>query len=96
VQEGCVNETVAALDAESRSEATSDPAVRAVLRRISDDEAAHAELAWRFVHWALTTGGHDTIYAVRSALRAPVPSSLDDISRVAWREVIEPVAAQLG
>jgi hypothetical protein len=30
-----------------------DPAVRKALTRIADDEARHAELAFRFVAWAL-------------------------------------------
>ncbi len=52
-REGCIGETVAALQACEALALCEDPAVAAVLRRISADEARHAELAWRFVDWAL-------------------------------------------
>jgi hypothetical protein len=56
-REGCVNETVAALTATEQARAATDPALRATLERIARDEADHAELAWRFVNWALRVGG---------------------------------------
>jgi hypothetical protein len=52
-REGCVGETVAALEAAEALAHTHDPVVRSVLERIARDEQAHAELAWRFVAWAL-------------------------------------------
>lgn len=51
--EGCIGETVAALEASMARDHTSDRAVRAVLSRIAEDEASHAELAFRFLQWAL-------------------------------------------
>lgn len=57
VREGCIGETIAALQAEAAHDAASDPAVRAVLQRIAADEARHAVLAWRFVAWAIAQGG---------------------------------------
>jgi hypothetical protein len=51
--EGCVGETVAALLAAEQLAYAIDPAVRAALERIADDEARHAELAWRTVAWAV-------------------------------------------
>jgi hypothetical protein len=53
VMEGCVGETIAALVASEQLAVAGDPAVRAALARIAEDEARHAELAWRFVGWAL-------------------------------------------
>lgn len=53
VREGCIGETVAALEAAEALAHTEDPVVRNVLERIARDERAHAELAWRFVAWAL-------------------------------------------
>jgi hypothetical protein len=53
LREGCVGETVAALEASEALAHTRDPVVRNVLERIARDEQAHAELAWRFVAWAL-------------------------------------------
>jgi hypothetical protein len=96
VREGCVNETVAALTAQRQAERTADPVVRAVLERIASDEAGHAELAFRFVAWALQTGDAAVHYAVRSAFRTPPRDQLEGVAEQAWREVIAPVAAQLS
>jgi hypothetical protein len=52
-REGCVGETVAALEAREALDRASDPEARAALGRIAADEQSHAELAWRFVSWAL-------------------------------------------
>jgi hypothetical protein len=90
VREGCVN------TAQQQAERTRDPVVRAVLERIARDEADHAELAWRFVAWALQVGDAAVSYAVRAALRAPKGLELDAVAAQAWAEVIAPVAAQLG
>lgn len=46
----------------------SDPAVREVLARIEADERRHAELAWRFVIWALNTGGPGVQRRIQSEL----------------------------
>lgn len=56
IHEGCVGETVAALEAAEAFEHAQDPAVKTVLGRIRVDEQAHAELAWRFVQWSFQTG----------------------------------------
>jgi hypothetical protein len=96
VREGCVNETVAALTARQQADVTRDPVVRAVLERIASDEADHAELAFRFVAWALQTGDGAVHYAVQSAFRAPPRSELAGVAEHAWAEVIAPVAAQLS
>jgi hypothetical protein len=68
-REGCVNETIAALTAGEQARAARDPLVRSVLSRIAQDEAEHAELAWRFVDWAIRVGGEPVSTAVASALR---------------------------
>lgn len=65
-REGCVGETCAALEAAEALAAATDPAVRAALERISRDEQSHAELAFRFVAWALET---DTTGELRAVLR---------------------------
>lgn len=54
VREGCIGETCAALEAREAAEHAQDPALAELLRGVADDEARHAELAWRFVSWALT------------------------------------------
>jgi hypothetical protein len=68
--EGCVGETVAALEAREASELATDPAVRRLLSRVADEEARHALLAFEFVKWALPQGGaglRDDLQLVLSA-----------------------------
>jgi hypothetical protein len=55
VREGCMGETVAAIEASEALSHCEDAAARAVLERIAIEEGQHAELAWRFVAWALET-----------------------------------------
>jgi hypothetical protein len=53
VREGCIGETLAALELATAADCCDDPQLAALLRSIADDEARHAALAWRFVQWAL-------------------------------------------
>ncbi|MCC6647496.1 MAG: ferritin-like domain-containing protein [Polyangiaceae bacterium] len=69
VTEGCVGETLASLEAATALERATVPAVREALQQIADDEARHAELAWRFVRWALDLGDPDARVAVERAFR---------------------------
>lgn len=64
-EEGCVGETLSAMCAREAAEQASDPAVRAALARIAEDEEAHAALAWRFVSWALSRGDAETTRRVK-------------------------------
>lgn len=93
VREGCVGETIAALLAREAATGTADPMVRAALDRIAEDEARHAELAWRVLRWAIDTGGDDVrAAATRSlddalssvGLPAPAPDGVDED---AWRRL---------
>jgi hypothetical protein len=56
ILEGCIGETVAAVEATEALAHATDLAVRTALARVATDEARHAELAWRFVKWALESG----------------------------------------
>ena len=59
-----------------------------MLERVAEDEARHAELAWRFVQWALASGRAAVRDAVRSAFDAPVagpPSLPGGVDADAWR-----------
>ncbi len=56
-REGCIGETLAAVQAAEQLGQATDRAVRAALAIIAEDEARHAELAWRTVAWAVATGG---------------------------------------
>jgi hypothetical protein len=66
--DGCMGETAAALIARASLDACESPRARAVLERIAEDEAKHAELAWQFVAWALRQGGDAVASALGSAL----------------------------
>jgi hypothetical protein len=77
VREGCIGETVAAIEAAEARATTQDPHIHAVLTKIQQDELKHAELAWRFVQWALV---HDA--AVSSARSNPTATrSLREVVR---------------
>ncbi|WP_433926309.1 ferritin-like domain-containing protein [Sorangium cellulosum] len=52
-REGCVGETVAAIEAAEAALHATDPAIRRALEKIAEDETRHAELAFRFTAWAL-------------------------------------------
>jgi hypothetical protein len=69
-REGCVGETVAALEAQVARDHSRDPEVQQALDRIGPDELRHAELAWSFVHWALRERPELTRSLVREELRA--------------------------
>ncbi len=53
VREGCIGESIAALEAGELAARVVDPVLREVLERIAADERRHSELAWKFVQWAL-------------------------------------------
>jgi len=93
-EEGCVGETLGALLAEEQLRSTLDPTVRETLARanIIADEARHAELAWRFVTWAVARGGKPVRRAVARAIRRAIDATLatpvrtyDGIDIAAWR-----------
>jgi hypothetical protein len=52
IDEGCVGESMAALEAHAAADLASDPSVKRILAEIAADETRHAELAFRFVAWA--------------------------------------------
>lgn len=58
--EGCRDETLAALVVAESAARASDPAVRAVLAAVSEDEARHAALSWRVLRWALSVAPEAT------------------------------------
>jgi hypothetical protein len=72
ILEGCIGETVAALEAAEAAAHCLDPDTRRVLLDIAREESQHAELAWRFVTWALAHGPQElrphVVDVFRSAL----------------------------
>lgn len=53
LDEGCIGETLAAVEAAEGAASSRDAVVRGVLAGIARDESAHAALAWETLQWAL-------------------------------------------
>ncbi len=91
IEEGAVGETLGALLAAEQHAGAEDPTARGVCRRIAKDEAHHAELAWRFLSWALPRGGDWLRVAARGAFEAACASAENGklvdyrVNRKAWR-----------
>jgi hypothetical protein len=92
VHEGCVGETLGVLLATEQRDGAADPGARALLERIAGDEQRHAELAWRFVRWALAEGGAPVRAAVEKAFAEAVRETLAmdftevaGLDEAAWR-----------
>jgi hypothetical protein len=92
-EEGCVGETLGVLLAREQLARTRDPFVRRLLVRanIVADEERHAELAWRFVSWAIAQGGEPVRQAVAAAILRAIdvtlskpPRSYAGIDLAAW------------
>jgi hypothetical protein len=74
IAEGCIGETLAALEAAEALAHCQDGAACAVLERIAAEETRHAQLAWQFVAWALQVGPPDLAQQVRHAFAEAVSS----------------------
>ena len=71
--DGCLNETIAALEAGAAADSTNHEALKLVLEEIARDEQNHAELAWEYVAWAIATGGR----SVRDAIKAAAEEAMN-------------------
>jgi hypothetical protein len=69
--EGCFGETIAALDALDAADAASDPVSVEAYARIARDEQRHAELAFRFLRWALPRDAGTVTPRLLAALATP-------------------------
>lgn len=76
VLEGCIGETIAAIEAAEALALATDSTVRTVLERIVADETRHAELAWRFVQWAIGTASGERRDVLRRELMNTVAGQL--------------------
>jgi hypothetical protein len=83
-------ETAAAILASRTLEITTDPVAREALAVIARDEAAHAELAFRFLAWAARDD------AVRRELASALPAALEDALRAEVAHEITRDDALLG
>jgi hypothetical protein len=97
VREGCIGETLASLDASAAFEASRVKAPREALSIIAEDEARHAELAWRFIRWALDHGDDAARAAVERAFDEalgaplkPVPPADPLDEALAWHGRLSP------
>lgn len=77
ILEGCIGETVAAVEAAECLAHATDPAVRKILSRVARDETRHAVLAWQFVRWVLVHGPVEIRRAAAAALTRVVRSEID-------------------
>jgi hypothetical protein len=78
--EGCIGETFASVVAREQARLAGDDGTRLALSEVAEDEARHAQLAFRFVAWALAQAGpalrallHDEVE--RGLSRLPEPSA---------------------
>ncbi len=80
-REGCIGETVAAIEAKEGALAAADPVLGAVLAGIGEDETSHAALAWaavRFLALAMGDAAGEVLIeelARAEAERAPRPDA---------------------
>jgi len=81
VREGCIGETLAAVEAAAALEGATDEAVRATLETVVRDETSHAALAWTAARWLLEREGEELRawlsmeFEVAIAERAALPSA---------------------
>jgi hypothetical protein len=76
ILEGCIGETIAAVEASEALAHAKDPTVREALGRVTLDETRHAELAWRFVQWVLRDGAPELREAAARELEELVSAEL--------------------
>lgn len=76
VRDGCVGESLAAAEAEAAGQEAIDDIIRLAMTSIARDEGQHAELAWRFVGWAIAVGGASLKRQVVTAFEAAVARAL--------------------
>jgi hypothetical protein len=75
-EEGCVGETLGAALAREQLAVATDAATASMLRKIARDEARHAELAWKFVRFAVLRGGDDVRRVVEARVHAAIAATL--------------------
>ncbi|AUX34023.1 MULTISPECIES: ferritin-like domain-containing protein [Sorangium] len=84
LREGCIGETIAAIEAAEAALHATDPAVRRALETIAEDEARHAELAFRFAAWAIERDpslASAVVDELAAAASEPAPATPDDAAR---------------
>jgi len=77
LEEGCINESLAAAEAAVAGATCTDLRAKSVLDGIARDETRHAALAWRSLRWLLEAYPETVGPALRSALPRLRPPSLN-------------------
>lgn len=91
IREGCVGETLAAVEVEEAASWARDGQLASTLARIAEDELAHARLSWRFVAWALRrVDDSDRKQLARSLWQAVADARTAD--RAAQHHTLDPAA----
>lgn len=92
LREGCIGETQAAEQLRERAASVLDPAVRATLLAIADDELRHAELAFRILAWC-----RDTAPELTRAVLAQVlcDEASTQCNEPMWQHVLSPLFGAL-
>jgi hypothetical protein len=78
--EGCIGETLAAVEARDLALGAEEPVLRSTLGDIAEDEARHSLLAWRFLGWALERGGPTLAARVEEVLRAALARATEPVA----------------
>jgi hypothetical protein len=78
--EGCVGETLAAVRVHEQARRAADPALRAALLAIGEDETRHAELAWRILKWCSLVAPEATRSIARDVVEQHRAVSLDAVN----------------
>lgn len=76
-REGCIGETVAAVEASEAAEHAESETLQRLLRRIADDEQRHAALAWRFARWALEASDGALAHVVTGELHTALHTAAE-------------------
>jgi hypothetical protein len=84
IAEGCFGETLATLEAQEAAAEAADPVIGAAFTRVAIDEQRHAELAFRFLRWAL----EQDPAGVRTHITRAIDSCIDHSSGA--RDVVIP------
>lgn len=88
LREGCIGETMAAEHLRIRAACVSEPALRAALLRVAEDETRHAELAFRILAWGRDVAPDLTRRVSRDVVRGIDASGSPNL---AWRHVLSPL-----
>jgi hypothetical protein len=90
--EGCIGESYGALVCFWQSASAKDLAVATAMRRISVDEAAHAELSWNLLRW----GAARLDGEARARVRARLDAALGELRLRAEKDVPEELVTRAG